>query len=141
MRYIALLLLIFLASCDNSTSSEPVPAYPDLPQMTVTVLTGTKEAPVDSPSIKVSWRYADSVGVNLVTYRADTIVAPGELSVYSRYLTSTPSIVGKGVNSFVFKASCKDRDSARVMAIVRFWIPSQLSSGAASDSSKVIHCK
>jgi len=68
MRHLlALFALAFaLVACDDTATTAPtdtIPGPPDAPRLSVTVLTGTKAAPVDSPTVKVQWWYKESVNI------------------------------------------------------------------------------
>lgn len=62
MRHLlALFALAFaLVACDDTATTAPTDTIPgpnENPRLEVTVLTGTKAAPVDSPTVKVQWWY------------------------------------------------------------------------------------
>ena len=122
---LALLAAFALAACDQSTSAEPIPSGTDAPRLTVTVLTGTKVAPVDTPTVKVEWAYADSLAI---------INMSNPNSAYSDAFTYE---VGSG--SLVKKINCSDSVRVKIAAM-----PSHTSaglSGTAFDSSKTVYCK
>ena len=113
---LALLAAFALAACDQSTSAEPIPSGTDAPRLTVTVLTGTKVAPVDTPTVKVEWSYADS----------------GLISVNDSAFSFHNS--GSRIN----KISCIDSTKIHVFAIGQ---DGTKFSGITKDSSKTVYCK
>jgi hypothetical protein len=111
---LALLAAFALAACDQSTSAEPIPSGTDAPRLTVTVLTGTKAAPVDTPTVKVEWAYADS------------------LAIINAYNLSD-NILELGSGSLVKKIACSDSVKVKIAAMTK--------SNIAIDTSKSVYCK
>lgn len=102
----ALALSLALAACDDSTSTAPVddiPGPPNAPRIAITVLTGTKAAPVDSPTVKVQWWYKDSIGFCASTHYARVPIVMNYLAVEN----------APGISSRVFKIECGGLDSVK----------------------------
>lgn len=123
MRHLlALFPLAFaLVACDDTATTAPVdtiPGPPDAPRLEVTVLTGTKAAPVDSPTVKVQWWYKDSVHI-----------AVGD---NSRFVISPTNLI-KGIGDTTVKVSCGTQDSVTIYAAAYVGNPRY-------DSAKV-YCK
>ena len=105
MRHLlALFALAFaLVACDDTATTAPadtIPGPPDAPRLSVTVLTGTKAAPVDSPTVKVQWWYKDS---------AVLVVAPYGTGGYAILPTTR-----KAIGDTLVKVSCGLHDSTDV---------------------------
>lgn len=69
-RMRARILLAFvcgLFACeDNATAPLPeqaIPGSPAPPDLALTVLSGTRSAPVDSPTLQIRWRYASALKI------------------------------------------------------------------------------
>jgi hypothetical protein len=59
--FFSLIGIVLLAGCEQSTSStDSLPTGTEAPRLTLTVLSGTKANPVDSPSVKVAWAHKDA---------------------------------------------------------------------------------
>ena len=110
----ALLAAFALAACDQSTSPEPIPSGTQAPRLTVTVLTGTKAVPVDTPTVRVDWAYADSVGILNLDNLSDR----------------TPE---SGSGSLIKKINCSDSVKVKIAAMTK--------SNIAIDTSKSVYCK
>jgi hypothetical protein len=55
---------MFFGCADSSTAStESIPSGLEAPRLTVTVLKGTKAAPVDTPVVKIEWVHRDSTTI------------------------------------------------------------------------------
>ena len=106
MRYLLTIfaLSFLLVACDEATtapaSAEDIPGPGENPRLAVTVLTGTKAAPVDSPTVKVQWWYKDTVKV--------TVVERNSLTNYF-YRNEV-----KGSGDAVVKLNCGNSDSLRI---------------------------
>ena len=130
---LALALGAFLAGCDTTNSSS-VPSGAEAPRLTVTVLTGTKAAPVDSPTVRVAWEHESGVQGAVFLRKSSASAA-----VYSDYITATTA------RDTVFRLACSD--SANV--IVRIWPAAGVDTTSiaaamkswAQDSSKTVYCK
>lgn len=65
-----LAIALALVGCQETTAptasrmmADPIPSGNQAPRMTVTVVAGTKAAPVDTPVVRVAWEHQDSVMV------------------------------------------------------------------------------
>lgn len=128
MRHLlALFALSFaLVACDDTATTAPtdtIPGPPDAPRLSVTVLTGTKAAPVDSPTVKVQWWYKDSVGITVATfnsnYSAGRYYGVGILKVISgdsTYKVGCESLdsLSVGVSAKSVKSSATQWDTVKV---------------------------
>jgi hypothetical protein len=105
MRHLLFLfaLALGLAACDDATTApaETIPGPGENPRLSVTVLTGTKAAPVDSPTVKVQWWYKDS---------AKIVIAPYSTGGYA----IDPNVNRKGLGDTIVKFSCGKSDSTKV---------------------------
>lgn len=132
MRHLFALLLLSLglAACDDSTTAptDTIPGPPNAPRLTLTVLTGTKAAPVDSPTVKVEWAYTDSVSLMAV-------IAPSN-GVSATYLMNTKDArPGKG--EITLRAGCNNIDSSKIYFMAN---DLHLRSEVRYDSL-IVHCK
>lgn len=124
---LALALAAILAGCDT-TSSSSVPSGAEAPRLTVTVLSGTKAAPVDSPTVRVDWSHENHVALEVRTAR-NSDDYPGDSFTY------IPDTLGAGSMTFKFRCA----DSLRVFA----WVGAKVDTGkiGTRDSSRIIYCK
>lgn len=132
MRHLFALLLLSLglAACDDSTTAptDTIPGPPNAPRLTLTVLTGTKAAPVDSPTVKVEWAFSDSVNVVAVIAPSNGIAA-----TYLMDLRDNRN----GIGWNVLKAGCNGVDSAKL-----YFMASDYKRRSADRSdSLIVHCK
>lgn len=125
-----LLLSLGLAACDDSTTAptDTIPGPPNAPRLTLTVLTGTKAAPVDSPTVKVEWAFADSVDVG---------AGFGGVFGYSSVNYVLANVRFSGIGAYTVKAGCGGNDSAKVSAVIQ----SAKRNSAFAVDSVIIHCK
>lgn len=130
MRHLFALLILSLglAACDDSTTAptDTIPGPPNAPRLTLTVLTGTKAAPVDSPTVKIQWWYTDSV-----------TVAGGGLEFNSNTVATGSTILvshSKGIGDTLLKVGCGGMDSVRYMFSV-------VGNGVWSSDTAIVHCK
>lgn len=108
MRHLlALFALAFaLVACDDTATTAPadtIPGPPDAPRLEVTALTGTKAAPVDSPTVKVQWWYKDSVHI-----------AVGNSS---RFIINPTSLI-KGIGDTTVKVACGSLSTDKIYVAV-----------------------
>lgn len=126
MRHLLFLfaLALCLAACDDATTApaETIPGPGENPRLSVTVLTGTKAAPVDSPTVKVQWWYKDSIAVGVYEKRTLTGKFFGQ--------------VLKGSGDIVVKLNCRGSDS--LGAIISATDPY---TGIGAVDSVQVYCK
>lgn len=66
----ASILSLALAACDSSTGGGGG-SDPETSLLTLTVLTGTKGAPVDTPTVRLAWAGADTVSAGYIVLNAE----------------------------------------------------------------------
>lgn len=123
---LALALVALLAGCDTTDSSSPSGA--EAPRLTVTVLTGTKAAPVDSPTVKVAWEHEGRVSLHVRTAKNGNSSSDSSIVLLEQ--------VANG--SITTKFHCTD--SLRVFVVASAKVDTGYSAKAA-DTSKTIYCK
>ncbi len=128
---LALALVAFLAGCDT-TSSSSVPSGAEAPRLTVTVLSGTKAAPVDSPTVRVAWEQNDSVSIVVMGITA------GRDGKTTTFLTDDGTgnafLSRSGSGSIDLRVGCQD--SVKIAALA-----SALRGHSAGDTTKTVYCK
>lgn len=60
---LAITALLFGCADSSTASTESIPSGLEAPRLTVTVLKGTKSAPVDTPVVKIEWVHRDSTTI------------------------------------------------------------------------------
>lgn len=124
---VALALVALLAGCDTTDSSAPSGA--EAPRLSVTVLSGTKSAPVDSPEVKIEWNHEGRVYLTVRTvkkvedYPGDSIIS----------LFDQP-----GIGSLTAKFHCLDSFRIVAKAVAKV---DTTPSAFSLDTSKTIYCK
>lgn len=127
---LALALVAFLAGCDTTDSSAPSGA--EAPRLTVTVLTGTKVAPVDSPKVRIAWEHESAVNIGVAAKNGFDSILGYPAIIYNKLSGDTVLVI-----------PCID--SAKVIALVSIQ-PKQNANGSWDsarkiDDSKKVYCK
>ena len=129
----ALLVTFAIVACDSSTSSN-IPSGTEPPILFVTVISGTKTAPVDSPTAIISWQHQDSVAI-LIDGRLlnDTISNDPHRS---QLFAVVPSSGSKRIKFY-----CQDSIRITVTGVAWKAYSSISAASIAYDSSKIAYCK
>jgi hypothetical protein len=99
-----------LAGCMTTESSPTAArsmAAPEPPTFTISVVTGIKSAPVDSPLVKLTWNGPDSVNLNLIM-RVPGVFPPSAFTTEGKELNFLHAAASGSINS---KVSCHGADS------------------------------
>lgn len=130
---LALALVAFLAGCDT-TSSSSVPSGAEAPRLTVTVLSGTKAAPVDSPTVRVAWEHETPSSITLYVNKNQRSLQAGFVDYFVRSSGDT-----------LIKFGCSDSLLLSVFAFPNTGADTTgslwTSKSTAIDTSKTIYCK
>jgi hypothetical protein len=145
MRHLlALLTLAFaLVACDESTTGPGggnIPGPPSIPRLTLTVLTGTKDMPVDSPTVKAVWAYTVETKV-----RFTSISSHPDTSRFPLYRDSS-FISASGEHSIIVKTWCYDETKQngvgfRVMPSDKEILNSIPNNGNLGNAGVTVYCK
>lgn len=132
MRHLFALLALALglAACDDSSTTAPVttdaiPGPPNAPLLTVTVLTGTKAAPVDSPTVKIAWAYKDWVQITLAVGKSIDDLDSIKMPIMK---------VMNGIGDTLAKIDCANASSIKVYSMA-------YGGYASATDSTTVYCK
>lgn len=129
---LALALVAILAGCDTTDSSAPSGA--EAPRLTVTILTGTKAAPVDSPKVRIAWEHETLSSVAIYANSSKRSRETGFVDYFVRPSGDT-----------LIKFGCKDSLLLSVFAFPNIGGDTTgnvyTSKSSAIDTSKTVYCK
>lgn len=131
---LALALVAILAGCDT-TSSSSVPSGSEAPRLTVTVLSGTKAAPVDSPTVRVAWEHEGLSWIVVYANQGHRSVQTGLVDYFRRL--SGDTLVRFGCRDSLLLSVYAFPDTGADTSSGSFWT----SKSATSDTSKTVYCK
>ena len=155
---VAFLVTFALVSCDKSTSpaSDPIPSGVQAPRTLLKIVAGTKDAPVDTPMVKITWWHQDTILLaNFFAYKLTT----SDSMFYGYMLIDDlfPSNTVVGSNSTKVRVpefsrpsysrnfsviGCHDSAFVVVSVLTRYVLPgTNLVGGLSSYNATWVYCK